>query len=116
MKILITLFSLTIFLGITAEAQVREPTETAMDRFLRYVKIDTQSAEDQSTVPSTAKQFTLAHLLEGELVALGAADVRVSDTCIVYARIPGNLPDNSAVPVIGFLAHMDTSPQVSGAG
>src|SRR3954447_26552425 len=115
MKILITLFSLTIFLGITAEAQVREPTETAMDRFLRYVKIDTQSAEDQATVPSTKKQFDLARLLERELTALGVRDVRVSEFGIVYGMVPGNLADNSKVPTIGFIAHMDTSPQVSGA-
>ena len=86
-----------------------------MDRFLRYVKIDTQSAEDQPAPPSTKKQLDLARLLETELKALGAKDVRMSEWGIVYAMIPGNLPDNSKVPTIGFLAHMDTSPAVSGA-
>jgi tripeptide aminopeptidase len=85
-----------------------------MDRFLRYVKIDTQSAEDQNTVPSTKKQFNLANLLAKELKDLGAQNVRVSEFGIVYATVPGNLPDNSKVPVIGFISHMDTSPAVSG--
>jgi tripeptide aminopeptidase len=86
-----------------------------MDRFLRYVKIDTQSAEDQTTVPSTKKQFDLAKLLETELKALGVQNVRVSEFGIVYGMVPGNLADNSKVPTIGFIAHMDTSPSVSGA-
>ena len=85
-----------------------------MDRFLRYVKIDTQSAEDQTTVPSTRKQLNLANLLAKELTALGAQNVRVSEFGIVYAMIPGNLADNSKAPVVGLIAHMDTSPAVSG--
>ncbi len=98
----------------SAQAQLKPPTESAMDRFLRYVKIDTQSAEDQTTVPSTRKQLNLANLLAKELTALGAQNVRVSEFGIVYAMVPGNLPDNSKVPVVGFIAHMDTSPAVSG--
>jgi tripeptide aminopeptidase len=94
-------------------AQVK-PKEQAIDRFLRYVKIDTQSKEDQPTVPSTKKQFNLANLLATELKNLGAKDVSVSEFAIVYATVPGNLPDNSRVPVIGFIAHMDTSDAVSG--
>src|ERR1041385_776827 len=97
-----------------ANAQLKSPTESAMDRFLRYVKIDTQSQEDQTTTPSTRKQLNLANLLAKELNALGAEKVRVSEFGIVYAMIPGNLADNSKVPVIGFIAHMDTSPAVSG--
>jgi len=97
-----------------AQAQLKPPTESAMDRFLRYVKIDTQSAEDQTTVPSTRKQLNLANLLAKELTALGAENVRVSEFGIVYAMIPGNLADNSKVPVVGLIAHMDTSPAVSG--
>lgn len=96
-------------------AQLRPPQEPAMTRFLRYVKIDTQSAEDQEKVPSTEKQFDLARLLERELKALGVEEVRVTEHAFVYATIPGNLPDNSQVPVIGFIAHLDTSPGVSGA-
>ena len=97
-----------------AQAQLKPPTETTMDRFLRYVKIDTQSQEDQTTTPSTRKQLNLANLLAKELTALGAENVRVSEFGIVYAMIPGNLADNSKVPVVGFIAHMDTSPAVSG--
>jgi len=99
---------------VVAQAQLKPPTETAMDRFLRYAKIDTQSQEDQSTTPSTRKQFNLANLLAKELTALGAENVRVSEFGIVYAMVSGNLADNSKVPVVGFIAHMDTSPAVSG--
>lgn len=86
-----------------------------MDRFLRYVKIDTQSAEDAGKFPSTEKQLVLARLLETELKALGVQKVRISPEGIVYGLVPGNLADNSKVPTIGFIAHMDTSPAVSGA-
>jgi len=106
---------LVLCLFVPAYSQTKPPTESAMDRFLRYVKIDTQSAEDQNTVPSTKKQFDLARMLEKELNALGVQNVRVSEFGIVYGLVPGNLPDNSKVPTIGFIAHMDTSPAVSGA-
>ena len=109
-------FVFCLFLAVAAQAQstLKPPTETALDRFLRYAKIDTQSQEDQTTVPSTRKQLNLANLLAKELTALGAQNVRVSEFGIVYAMVPGNLPDNSKVPVIGFISHMDTSPAVSG--
>ncbi len=94
---------------------LQPPAESAVDRFLRYVRIDTQSEDDRDTTPSTAKQWTLANLLASELKALGAADVRVSEFCMVYASIPGNVPASAAVPVIGFIAHVDTSPAVTGA-
>jgi len=96
-------------------AQTKPPTESAMDRFLRYVKIDTQSAEDAGKFPSTEKQLVLARLLEKELKELGVQNVRISEQGIVYGVVPGNLADNSKVPTIGFIAHMDTSPAVSGA-
>src|SRR6185503_19899395 len=113
--ILASIVCLLAAVGSQAQSQLKPPTESALDRFLRYVKIDTQSAEDQTTVPSTRKQLNLANLLAKELTALGAQNVRVSEFGIVYATLPGNLPDNSKVPVIGFIAHMDTSPAVSGA-
>jgi tripeptide aminopeptidase len=79
------------------------------------VRIDTQSQEDQPMTPSTEKQWVLARLLAEELRGLGARDVRVSDFCMVYATIPGNLPEDAPrAPVIGFLAHVDTSPAVTG--
>ena len=111
----ITAVVCTLVLSLSLFAQVKPPTESAMDRFLRYVKIDTQSAEDQNTVPSTKKQFDLANLLAKEQKDLGVENVRVSDFAIVYGMVPGNLPDNSKVPTIGFIGHMDTSPAVSGA-
>ena len=107
---------LLVFISLSATfAQQKPPTEAAMDRFLRYVKIDTQSAEDQPASPSTKKQLDLARLLETELKALGVQNVRISEEGIVYGMVPGNLPENSKVPTIGFIAHMDTSPAVSGA-
>src|SRR5437868_11180173 len=112
---LIYVVVVSLMLAAAASAKVKPTTETAMDRILRYVKIDTQSAEDQNTVPSTKKQFDLARLLEKELKQLGVKDVRVSEFGIVYGMVPGNLPDNSKVPTIGLMAHMDTSPSVSGA-
>jgi tripeptide aminopeptidase len=113
MKRIITIFALLLF-TVSVNAQTNTPTESVLDRFLRYVKIDTQSKEDQEKVPSTEKQLVLANLLAKELKELGAENVRVSEFGIVYASIPGNLPDNSKAPVIGFIAHMDTSPEVSG--
>jgi tripeptide aminopeptidase len=113
-----TLLSFALCLIFTAVAQgqstLQPPSEPVLERFLRYVKIDTQSQEDQTTTPSTRKQLNLANLLAKALTTLGAENVRVSEFGIVYATLPGNLPDNSKVPVVGFIAHMDTSPAVSG--
>src|SRR5262245_29372457 len=113
-SILVSLLCLTVLISAQAQTQLKPPTESAMDRFLRYVKIDTQSQEDQTTVPSTRKQLNLANLLAKELTALGAQNVRVSEFGIVYATVPGNLADNSKVPVVGFISHMETSTAVSG--
>ncbi|HEY0761530.1 MAG TPA: peptidase T [Pyrinomonadaceae bacterium] len=115
MKSIIASVLCLVLIGIaSAQGQLKPPTESVMDRFLRYVKIDTQSQEDQTTTPSTRKQLNLANLLAKELTALGAENVRVSEFGIVYATVPGNLADNSKVPVVGLIAHMDTSPAVSG--
>lgn len=80
------------------------------ERFLRYVAIDTGSSETSHTHPSTDRQWALARLLEKELKEMGAEDVRVSDTCYVYARIPANVENQ---PAIGLIAHMDTAPSVA---
>lgn len=109
------LFIFALIFANTSLAQTKPPTETAMDRFLRYVKIDTQSAEDQPAPPSTKKQLDLAKILAAELKDLGVQNVRMSEWGIVYGMVPGNLADNSKVPTIGLIAHMDTSPAVSGA-
>ncbi len=113
-SIFASVLCLTLIAVAQSQTQLKPPTESALDRFLRYVKIDTQSQEDQTTTPSTRKQLNLANLLAKELTALGAQNVRVSEFGIVYAMVPGNLADNSKVPVVGFIAHMDTSPAVSG--
>ena len=87
-----------------------------VENFLRYVKIDTQSSEETThRVPSTEKQRDLAKLLYQELTALGAEKVRYDEEhSYVYAVIPSNI-DRKEVPAVGLIAHMDTSPAVSGA-
>src|SRR5690242_11637435 len=106
MKLLTTVLFIFV-LSLSFFAQTKPPTESAMDRFLRYVKIDTQSAEDQNTVPSTKKQLDLANLLAKELKDLSVQNVRISEFGIVYGMVPGNLADNSKVPTVGLIAHMD---------
>lgn len=81
------------------------------ERFLRYVKIDTQSDPETDSHPSTAKQFDLAGLLVGELKALGLTDARVDEHCYVYASLPANA---EGLPALGFIAHLDTEPVCSG--
>ena len=92
------------------------PRESVVDRFLRYVRVNTESREGQPAVPSTPGQWDLARMLAGELAQLGVSDVRVSDTCVVYAKLPSNLPNGLTAPCVGLLAHVDTSPAVTGAG
>lgn len=82
------------------------------DRFLEYVKVDTQSQDDVENVPSTEKQRNLAEILVKELKEMGAENVRLSDHCYVYATIPSN--SKKKLPSIGFVAHMDTSNALSG--
>jgi len=86
-----------------------------VERFLEYVKIDTQSREDSETFPSTSTQLDLLRLLQEELLALGLEDVTMDEYGYVFATVPST-SDKSDVPVIGFLAHVDTSPEMSGAG
>jgi tripeptide aminopeptidase len=100
---------------MTQTTSLRPPRESVVDRFLRYVRVDTQSREGASEVPSTPGQWTLARQLATELQALGVEQVHVDDACMVYARVPGTVPAAEAPPVVGFLAHLDTSPAVSGA-
>ena len=85
-----------------------------IDRFLRYVKIDTQSDENTKTTPSTEKQRVLAELLERELEEMGAEEVVCDEQYgYVYASVPASEGCENA-PVLGFIAHMDTSPAVTG--
>ena len=83
------------------------------ERFLSYVAFDTQSSEESTTTPSTHKQFALATHLVDELKALGLTEVEMDDMGYVYATLPANTDED--IPTIGFIAHMDTSPDASGA-
>lgn len=84
-----------------------------VERFLKYVSFDTQSAEDQDTTPSTAKQLKLAEYLRDELTSIGMTEVEMDENGYVYATLPANT--DKEVPTIGFISHMDTSPDCSGA-
>src|SRR5437867_12843548 len=90
-------------------------TTGALQRFLRYVLYDTQSSESSTTAPSTEKQIVLLDLLVQELKALGLTDARRGAQGVVMATLPSTSP-KPKVPVIGFVAHVDTSPEESGAG
>jgi tripeptide aminopeptidase len=83
-----------------------------VERFLRYVQIDTQSNPYSQTVPSTVKQKNLGNLLVKELLEIGLQDAEIDDNGYVYATIPSNT--DKQVPVIFFCSHMDTSPDCSG--
>ncbi len=85
---------------------------TVLDRFLRYVKIDTQSDPESKTIPSTEKQKNLAKILVKELRAIGITDAKLNKYGYVYGTIPSNTSKN--VPVICLCSHMDTSPDCSG--
>ena len=92
--------------------------ETALSRLIRYVKIDTQSSEESQTYPSTSKQFDLLNLLVKELKSMGLKDVEIDQHGYVMVTVPANIPKSDKafgkVPVIGFIAHVDTSPSTTG--
>ena len=83
-----------------------------VDKFLRYISFDTQSEDEQEQQPSTQKQFVLANVLADELRQMGAEEVTVDEHCYVFATIPAT--SEKKLPVLGLLAHMDTSPAFSG--
>lgn len=85
---------------------------TLIERFLNYVKFDTQSSEDSQTVPSTSKQLIFAKYLCDELKNEGLEDVEMDEMGYIYATLPANTKKD--VPVIGFISHYDTSPDCSG--
>lgn len=85
-----------------------------LERFVRYAKIDTQADETSSTVPSTAKQLDLCRMLADECRALGLADVTLSESGVVMATIPATTA--ARVPVIAWVAHVDTSPEFCATG
>ena len=85
---------------------------TIVERFLKYVSFDTQSAEDSETTPSTEKQWILARYLKEELESIGLTEVEIDEHAYVYATLPANT--DKPLPTVGFIAHMDTSPDCSG--
>jgi len=87
---------------------------TVLDRFLRYVRYDTQSDEQSTTYPSTEKQLVLLHDLAAELRGIGLADAAMDEHGYVMATIPATTK-KTGVPTIGFIAHVDTSPEMPGA-
>ena len=86
--------------------------ECLLDRFLRYVRIDTQSDEKSPSLPTTSKQLDLSRLLEQECRELGLHDVSIDQHGIVMATIPGTVTHDA--PMIVWNAHVDTSPEYSG--
>ena len=85
---------------------------TVIERFLKYVSFDTQSDESTGVTPSTEKQMVFARYLKEELEALGLKDISLDDNGYLFATLPANV--DRPIPVIGFIAHMDTSPDMSG--
>ena len=86
--------------------------KNVVDRFLRYISIDTQSDDSSTDFPSTKKQFDLLNLLVKELQEIGLKDANIDEKGYVMATLPANI--SHKVPVIGFLAHVDTSPDMPG--
>lgn len=83
-----------------------------IDRFVKYIKIDTQSDHENPAFPSTEKQWDLAKILVEDLKEIGMSDIELDDNCYIMATLPSNV--NFEVPVIGFIAHIDTSPDYTG--
>ena len=87
---------------------------TLLERFLKYVSFDTQSSEETGVTPSTPGQMVFARYLKDELESLGLQEVTLDDNGYLFATLPANTDEE--VPVVGFIAHMDTSPDMSGKG
>ena len=83
-----------------------------LERFLKYVTFDTESCDDATTVPTTEGQFVFARYLEQQLKEMGLEDIVLDDKGYLYATLPANCDDE--MPVVGFIAHLDTSPDMSG--
>ncbi len=88
--------------------------EQILERFIRYVKVDTQSEFGVEKIPSTDKQFILANQIVEELESIGMSEVEIDEHCYIMATLPANT--DKEIPVIGFVAHMDTSPDFTATG
>jgi tripeptide aminopeptidase len=97
---------------VTSSRKVGKGMESLLDRFIRYVKIDTTAVEEAARYPSSPGQLEMGKLLARELGGMGVTDAAADENGIVLATIPGNV---AGAPVIAFVAHMDTSPESSGA-
>ena len=86
--------------------------ESMLQRFLKFVTFDTESCDDATTVPTTEGQFVFARFLEQELKAMGLSEVVLDEKGYLYATLPANTDKD--LPVVGFIAHLDTSPDMSG--
>ena len=86
--------------------------ETVTDKFLRYVSFETTSDENSTTHPSSLKELDLSRQLVKEMLAMGIADASLDENGYVMGTIPSNM--DREVPVLGFIAHVDTSPDASG--
>ena len=87
-----------------------------LEKFLRYISVDTASDPESSSQPSTSKQLDLSRMLHNELKEMGIKDATLDEYGYVMGTIPSNLPAGKKVPVIGFIAHVDSAPDAPGAG
>jgi tripeptide aminopeptidase len=83
-----------------------------IERFVKYVTIDTESDPNNPAFPSTENQWDLAHVLVEDLKVIGMQDISLDENCYIMATLPSNVSHN--VPIIGFVSHMDTSPDFTG--
>ena len=91
---------------------MKEFTDKMLQRFLRYVTFDTESVDENTAVPTSEGQFVFARYLENELREMGLTEITLDDKGYLYATLPANCDDD--IPVVGFIAHLDTSPDMSG--
>ena len=91
---------------------MKEFTDKMLQRFLKYVTFDTESIDDNTTVPTSEGQFVFARYLENELREMGLTEITLDDKGYLYATLPANT--DKEIPTIGFISHLDTSPDLSG--
>ncbi len=91
---------------------MKEITDKMLQRFLKYVTFDTESIDDNTTVPTSEGQFVFARYLENELREMGLTEITLDDKGYLYATLPANT--DKEIPTIGFISHLDTSPDLSG--
>ncbi len=91
---------------------MKEFTDKMLQRFLKYVTFDTESVDENATVPTSEGQFVFARYLENELREMGLTEITLDEKGYLYATLPANCDED--IPVVGFIAHLDTSPDMSG--